>query len=353
MNLILPEGQRIWRKAAPIGGFSLGSNVSASLTSGAVPTITGALSVITGNDRGGTTTVIPVNSSVGVTGVTFGGSSATSVVLTDATHVTCVTPAHAVGAVDVVVTNGTGPSAPSVGGFTYLDATSVGGLLAWWRADKGATLVSGDLDVLADQSGTGNTNLDFTAGSAGVRPKYTTSYAPLNNRAAWGTLSSGAAVRYMITGSIGTPLATPVTWYQVVYPIVGTCYWRLDTGGSTSNCQCMYGAAGGGAGMYAQDGVGSGANFTLATNNTAYIVICDFNAAFTVDVSISKYNTVAASGVIGSQACANIWTGTFLGDPQEYMQSEIIAYSGNHNSATKQLIAQSYLGDAYAISVTA
>lgn len=40
--------------------------------------------------------------------VTFGGVAATAVVVTSATTITCVTPAHGAGAVDVVVTNATG-----------------------------------------------------------------------------------------------------------------------------------------------------------------------------------------------------------------------------------------------------
>lgn len=51
--------------------------------------------------------------------VTFGGVAATSVVVVDDTHITCTAPAHALGAVDVVVTIGSSP-ATLAGGFTYL-----------------------------------------------------------------------------------------------------------------------------------------------------------------------------------------------------------------------------------------
>jgi fructose/tagatose bisphosphate aldolase len=60
----------------------------------------------------------------GATGVTFGGSAATSVNVVNSTTVTAVTPAHAAGAVDVVITTPSG-SATDTNGYTYL-TTAVG-----------------------------------------------------------------------------------------------------------------------------------------------------------------------------------------------------------------------------------
>jgi large repetitive protein len=51
--------------------------------------------------------------------VTFGGVAATAVTLADETSVTAVAPAHAAGAVDVVVTNPDKQSATLKDGFTY------------------------------------------------------------------------------------------------------------------------------------------------------------------------------------------------------------------------------------------
>jgi hypothetical protein len=53
--------------------------------------------------------------------VTFGGSDATSIVVVDAFTITCLTPAHAVGSVDVVVTNPDGQAATLTNGFAYSD----------------------------------------------------------------------------------------------------------------------------------------------------------------------------------------------------------------------------------------
>lgn len=64
----------------------------------------------------------------GVTGVTFGGTAATSVKVVDNYTVTAVVPARATsGAVDVVVTNSEG-SATMAGGYTYRDMPTITGV---------------------------------------------------------------------------------------------------------------------------------------------------------------------------------------------------------------------------------
>jgi hypothetical protein len=60
-----------------------------------------------------------------VSDVTFGGSAATDVVTVNPTTVTCTTPAHAAGAVNVVVTNGDAQTGTGVNVFTYLVAPTV------------------------------------------------------------------------------------------------------------------------------------------------------------------------------------------------------------------------------------
>jgi hypothetical protein len=61
----------------------------------------------------------------GAAGVTFGGTNAISYVVDSDTEITAVFPAHAAGAVDVVVTNGSGsPSTGGTGAFTYIDIKS-------------------------------------------------------------------------------------------------------------------------------------------------------------------------------------------------------------------------------------
>lgn len=84
------------------------------------PTITD-ITPSAGPTAGGTAVAIDGAGFAAGATVTFGGVAATSVVIVNAGRITCVTPAHAEGAVDVVVTVGN-LSATAAGAFTYSDA---------------------------------------------------------------------------------------------------------------------------------------------------------------------------------------------------------------------------------------
>jgi hypothetical protein len=73
----------------------------------------------TGLIAGGTAVTITGTSFVAGATVTFGGTAATNVVVASATQITATTPAHAVGAVTVTVTNPDTQSGNLANGFTY------------------------------------------------------------------------------------------------------------------------------------------------------------------------------------------------------------------------------------------
>jgi hypothetical protein len=72
-----------------------------------VPTVT-AISLASGTTAGGVALTLTGTNLLGVTGVTFGGTAATVVKATSDTTVTLVSPAHASGAVSVVLTTTAG-----------------------------------------------------------------------------------------------------------------------------------------------------------------------------------------------------------------------------------------------------
>lgn len=72
----------------------------------------------TGAAAGGTVVTIAGNDLTGVTSVTFGGSAGTALDVNDDDELLVTTPAHAAGAVNVVLTNASG-STTVTGGFTY------------------------------------------------------------------------------------------------------------------------------------------------------------------------------------------------------------------------------------------
>lgn len=77
----------------------------------------------TGVLAGGTATTITGTGFTGTTGVTFGGSAGTSLTVVNDTTITVTSPAHAAGAVNVVVTAPSG-SGTLTSGFTYASSTN-------------------------------------------------------------------------------------------------------------------------------------------------------------------------------------------------------------------------------------
>lgn len=94
------------------------SHLSGSFTySAAAPTLTGCTPAV-GPIAGGTNVTLTGTGLGGTTGVTFGGTAATNVVVLSNTTITCTVPAHAVGAVAIVATNPNGTGTLTAG-FTY------------------------------------------------------------------------------------------------------------------------------------------------------------------------------------------------------------------------------------------
>jgi hypothetical protein len=103
------------------------SSGSATLTNGftyvsSPPTIT-TISPNSGSINGGTAVTITGTNFVAGATLTFGGTAATNVTVVSSTSMTATTPAHAAGAVNVVVSESSG-SATLTNGFTY--TTTVG-----------------------------------------------------------------------------------------------------------------------------------------------------------------------------------------------------------------------------------
>jgi hypothetical protein len=77
-----------------------------------------SISPATGAAAGGTAIVISGTDLSGTEGVTFGGTAATNVVVVSNQRVTCTAPAHATGAVSVVVRDDAG-DVTVTSGYTY------------------------------------------------------------------------------------------------------------------------------------------------------------------------------------------------------------------------------------------
>jgi hypothetical protein len=101
---------------------------SGTLTDGYTYTASPAptsISPTSGTTSGGTSvTISGTNFASGAT-VTFGGTAATNVVVVSSTSITATTPAHAAGAVNVVVTNSNGQSGTLTNGYSYTSSATI------------------------------------------------------------------------------------------------------------------------------------------------------------------------------------------------------------------------------------
>ena len=115
------------------GGTGTGASLYTYVTP--APTVT-SIGPTNGTTLGGTTVTITGTNLTGATAVTFGGVPATSFMIVDANTIIAVAPAHAAGAVDVVVTTPGGTAtatytyvtpAPTVASVDPTSGTTVGG----------------------------------------------------------------------------------------------------------------------------------------------------------------------------------------------------------------------------------
>jgi uncharacterized repeat protein (TIGR01451 family) len=113
--------------SAPVRSFADSYSATAVTLTASGPAITTVLSPNQGSDAGGTPVTITGSGFVsgGSLAVSFGGNAATAVTFVNSTTITCTTPAHAAGTVDVVLTNGDGQPTTATNGFTYLAPTDI------------------------------------------------------------------------------------------------------------------------------------------------------------------------------------------------------------------------------------
>jgi hypothetical protein len=109
--------------ATPLGTSANTAADNFTFTGGPVVT---AVTPAVGSTAGGTLVTVTGSGFTGTTSVTFGGVAGTSVSVLSATSLTVVSPAHAAGTVDVIVTTAAGSSANSAAdNFTYTGAPTV------------------------------------------------------------------------------------------------------------------------------------------------------------------------------------------------------------------------------------
>jgi hypothetical protein len=339
-------------------GLSLGLAPPRSTVSG--PPVS-SIAPTSGNDRGGTSITITGSGFTGATSAAINGVNITSFLVVNDTTITGVTAAQAFGtrgAKNVTVVNGlTGTLA---GGFTVLDGLSTAGCVLWLRADQGVTQVANAVSQWNDQSGTGDANKHVVQATGTAKPTLAAVSATYNNRS---TISFDGGDS-LIGGAWTASQATPFTIYIVGRQPTPTD-GQLFMGDRSSAIGIVRirnnGGSGGPNGSLHLNNGGADA-FTTAggIDWSAVRVGCityDTPSSGTATGYVSRYSTTFCTA---TAAGTSTLTGTAIGSNAAGSGSfligeiaEIIIYSGAHNATTRQLIMSNYLGDAYAVSVTA
>jgi hypothetical protein len=126
----------------PIGASPNTAADNFTFTAPGAPVVTG-VTPSGGPIGGGTAITITGSNFTGATGVTVGGTAATSVVVVNANQITAVTPAHAAGTVDVLVTTPLGTSANTAAdNFVYGSLPTITGISPTTGAVGGGTTVT-------------------------------------------------------------------------------------------------------------------------------------------------------------------------------------------------------------------
>jgi hypothetical protein len=129
-------------------------------TYGAAPTVT-SVTPAGGPVAGGTAVTITGTGFTGATSVTFGGVAATGITVVNATTITATAPAHAAGAVDVVVVTPFGGSGTGTGLYTYVAPPAVTGV----APDSGPT-AGGQSVTITGTNFTGASSVTFGGAAA-------------------------------------------------------------------------------------------------------------------------------------------------------------------------------------------
>jgi hypothetical protein len=233
----------------------------------ATPTVT-SISPNSGSTAGGGSVTITGTNFTSTTSVTFGGGAATSVTVVNDTTITAVTPAHAAGAVDVVITTPAG-SGTATSGFTYIAPPAVTSLSPTSGSTSGGTSV-----VITGTNFANTTAVNFGSSAAA---SFTVDSA--TQITATSPAGSAGTVAVTVTSPLGTSATSSAD--EFTYVAAPTVTSISPTSGSTS----------GGTSV-----VITGTNFADAT---AVNFGSSAAASFTVD-STTQITAVAPAGSAGA-----------------------------------------------------
>ncbi|QIH07518.1 MULTISPECIES: autotransporter domain-containing protein [unclassified Pseudomonas] len=309
------------------------------VTSGATPTLT-SVSPNTGTTAGATAVTLSGTNLTGATAVSFGGTAATGFSVSNASTITATTPAHAAGAVNVMVTTPSG-TATLTNAYTYaVPAPTVGPVSATVAANSSSNPITLSLSGGAATSVAVSTAATHgTATATGTSITYTPApgYSGSDTFTYTATNASGTSSPATVSLTVSAPTLaiTPTT---VPNGTQGTAYsTTLTASGGTAPYTYAITSGSLPAGLSLNTSNGSISGTPSASGNTNLTVTAtDANSAtgsraytLTIDAQAPVSNAVSATVVANSSSnpiTLNITGGTAT--------SVAVATAAAHGTAT-------------------
>ncbi|MGZ0785945.1 autotransporter domain-containing protein [Pseudomonas saponiphila] len=254
------------------------------VTSSAAPTLTSA-APNTGTTAGATSVTLTGTNLTGATAVSFGGTAATGYTVNNATTITATTPAHAAGAVNVVVTTPGGTVTLS-NGYTYtVPAPVAGPVSATVAANSSANPIT-----LALSGGAATSVAVASAASHGTATASGTSitYTPTAG------FSGSDSFTYTATNASGTSSPATVT-ITVSAPSISLSPTTLSNGTvGTAYNQTV--SASGGTAPYTYAITAGSLPVGLALNTSSGAIIGTPGASGTLNLTVTATDANSATG---------------------------------------------------------
>ncbi|MFM4808404.1 putative Ig domain-containing protein [Aeromonas hydrophila] len=309
------------------------------VTSSAVPTLT-SVAPNSGSTAGATSVTLTGTDFTGATAVSFGGTAASGYIVNNATTITATTPAHAAGAVNVVVTTPSG-TATLTNGYTYtVPAPTVGPVSATVAANSSANPITLSLSGGAASSvavATAASHGTATASGTSITYTPTAGYAGSDSFTYTATNASGTSSPATVTITVSAPTLaiTPTTLPDGTQ---GTAYSQTvtATGGSAPYTYAITaGSLPAGLSLNTSSGVISGTPSASGTGNFT-VTATDANSATGSQAYSLVINGLppvanAVSATVAANSSANPITLNITGGAAS---SVAVATAASHGTAT-------------------
>ncbi|MFM5667701.1 putative Ig domain-containing protein [Aeromonas hydrophila] len=309
------------------------------VTSSAVPTLT-SVAPNSGSTDGATSVTLTGTDFTGATAVSFGGTAASGYIVNNATTITATTPAHAAGAVNVVVTTPSG-TATLTNGYTYtVPAPTVGPVSATVAANSSANPITLSLSGgTASSVAVATAASHGTATASGTNITYTPTagYSGSDSFTYTATNASGTSSPATVTITVSAPTLT-ITPTTLPDSTQSTAYSQTltATGGSAPYTYAITaGSLPAGLSLNTSSGVISGTPSASGTGNFT-VTATDANSATGSQAYSLVINGLppvanAVSATVAANSSANPITLNITGGAAS---SVAVASAASHGTAT-------------------